>query len=642
MYIKNFFLIWIPTLIFFLQVLLISIFKIFIYDFCYIYIDRGYLVYLPLIIFLSYIIIAPLYTQIPVIIKLRKFDITRVSSSYKKFIIIDSFILCLFIYLFLVILFILNFNNNLSIDKTFFLYKSLSIDIYTLVSINVLTLFFLIFLKISRISLLSAKYSIESLFLIIFSIFFMFFAILSYDIFFLFLSLEGISMSIYLLILCTSNINSQGGVESGLKYFFLGSISSSIASLGMAILNNNLGTLNIYSIVDLCYKDNLYIYKFSTLSIIGIWFITLNFLFKLSVPPMHTWTPEVFTGASIIPVFFMSTVAKLGNFFIFLKWFFFIYWAIPDVVSRQINPLLIVFSLVGLFIGATGAMQQTKLKRFLAYTSINQLSMCVLALTTSTSFGFASAISHIFVYVLTSCIFFYALFKVSSLQNFPMYLSELSKYVYLNPFYSFIIVLTIFSFSGTPPTSLFFTKVLIMKSLIISNKIVILILLLLSSVYSSFYYVKFIKIILTRGVNTSFSVNLLNSGNIVLESKNEQPNYQQLIDSNIDFKFNFDGIISQINNNFSYYYKFINCIKILLLITKFIFEKLLVPLFLILAVLFILPIQFLTSLLYIRIVVSCWFLLTFNLNEYTDYGLFDNFIYNNELFNMINFFNIIN
>ena len=245
-------------------------------------------------------------------------------------------------------------------------------------------------------------------------------------------------------------------------------------------------------------------------------------------------------------------------------------------------------------------MHQTKLKRFIAYTSINQLSMCVLALTTSTPYGFISAISHICVYTLTNCVFFYALFKMSSSRSFPVYLSELSKYVYLKPVYSFIAVLTIFSFSGTPPTSLFFTKVLIMKSLIISNKIVILILLLLSSVYSSFYYIKLIKIILTRGVNTSFDIVLLKNDNTVIEAKPSTQQSNDRLDINSDFAALVLFHIAYFRRD-----RFERFVKVMISVFKLLFGKVLIPSTLIFIVLCVLPMQFLTSLLYVRVISSC-------------------------------------
>ena len=175
------------------------------------------------------------------------------------------------------------------------------------------------------------------------------------------------------------------------------------------------------------------------------------------------------------------------------------------------NGLLIILSIVGMFIGATEAMHQSKIKKFLAYTSINQLSTCLLAVTSLTVFGFSSALLHIFTYVMLNIMFFFVILKMSERVGKSItYFSDLSKFTFIEVKYAFILMMIIFTFAGTPPTIMFFTKLLILKSLLISGKCLCAVLVLVMNIYSSLYYIKLIKILLIRGYDISTDVVKLN------------------------------------------------------------------------------------------------------------------------------------
>lgn len=617
-----------------------STFEMFDVDFFSENIYKCYFIYTPVCLIMFYLIVAPIYLQIPVSLNLKKLDISKINFIYKKSLIVNSFIWLLSLYL-LVVFLLVGFYPLASIifKSKLLIYKSLAIDIYSVFFINIILLFFIFFLKAVRTLLLSAKYSNEYFFILLFSIFFLLMCLLTYDIFFLLIGLEGVALSLYLLILCT-NGSSQGSVESGLKYFFLGSISSSMASIGISFIYNNLGTLNIYKITDYCfYSFNFYThFNSSLLTIIGILLITFNFLFKLSVPPMHSWTPEVFTGSSILPIFFMSSVIKLGNFFIFIKWIFLVYWVFPSNVIYYINPLLIILSVSGLFIGAFGAINQTKLKKFLAYTSINQLSSCLLSLTVCTVYGFVSAVTHILIYVITLCIFFTSILKMSKNKNTPVYLTDISKYIYIDPVYCLLAIFSIFSFSGIPPSSLFFTKLFIMKTLLISNKIVILLLFLLSNVYSTFYYVKLIKIFITRGVSTNsdlaLTLHVEKSSFVDNSSFVKKPSISGMYSDILEYEL---SLRRQQQNTLIFYYSYS---KIYLYVSLFI-KKVVTPLVSILILFYIIPSVVFLSPTYTYTLLGIWFLLTFHFNLLENYNFLDDsfvFNYHKVVFNFFNIF----
>jgi len=159
---------------------------------------------------------------------------------------------------------------------------------------------------------------------------------------------------------------------------------------------------------------------------------------------------------------------------------------------------LFLISASGSFIfGSLGAYTQKVLKRFFAYTSLNQLGFILVSFCSSSSlFGLASAIFFLIVYVFNSIIFFSAILGFYNEQRRSFYmLTDFRGFSYKSPLYSFFITLSLFSFIGLPPLSGFFSKFLILTVLARSDFFSIIAIALLSNAISSFYYLRLIKLI---------------------------------------------------------------------------------------------------------------------------------------------------
>ena len=209
----------------------------------------------------------------------------KVSSIYKKAIIFDSFILISSLYMFMYTLWLLANRGRLPNTSDLFLHDSISINAYTILISNFIFLFMLLILKMSRSFIVSNTYTIEYFFLMIFVILFCICAVVSNDIFSMFLGLEGLSVCLYMMVV-VSDVKSHGSVESALKYFFMGSLSSLLAALGITFIYSFYGSLNYNDIADFHYSYGIK-QKRDFFLIIGTLLVILNFLFKLSVPPMH-------------------------------------------------------------------------------------------------------------------------------------------------------------------------------------------------------------------------------------------------------------------------------------------------------------------------------------------------------------------
>jgi len=112
-------------------------------------------------------------------------------------------------------------------------------------------------------------------------------------------------------------------------------------------------------------------------------------------------------------------------------------------VSAILAIVMSWFAIMSLVIGCFGALIQTSLKRFFAYTSINQSGFIIMGLLTNTISGLEASILYVIVYMLSNLIFFYAVNNIPSDD-----IAEVNNLVGLNRL-SFGVAL--FSMAGIPP-----------------------------------------------------------------------------------------------------------------------------------------------------------------------------------------------
>lgn len=330
--------------------------------------------------------------------------------------------------------------------------------------------------------------TIELPFLLGFILFFCLILLTVFDFFLLYLVLEGITFLLCAVI--ASNYRSSLALEAAIKYLVVSSLASSFIVYGIVwifILSNQTNFLNFklyIKTIDHClYND----FSFPVL------LISFGFLLKLGAFPFSLWTPDVYEGSPVFVTFFFIVCVKTVFIFVFFRLFFFVFYAF-NFCWRW---LFLVSALGSFVLGSLGAYTQKVLKRFFAYTSLNQLGFILVSFCSSSAlFGLASAIFFLIVYVFNNIIFFSAILGFYNQQCRSFYtLTDLRGFSFKNPGYSFFITLALFSFIGLPPLSGFFSKFAILVVLARSDFFFVIAIALLSNGISSFYYLRIIKLI---------------------------------------------------------------------------------------------------------------------------------------------------
>ena len=185
---------------------------------------------------------------------------------------------------------------NQPINAGVFFYQSLILDdlssfLKTLILICSFTSIFISvdYLKQERLN------SFEPVILILLSTASMLFMVSSYDFISMYLAIELQSLSFY--VLAASKRDSEFSTEAGIKYFLLGAFSSGILLFGCSLIYGFTGLIHFEELAKLFSGISELSFFNSSGILLGILFLAVGFLFKLTAVPFHMWAPDVYEGS---------------------------------------------------------------------------------------------------------------------------------------------------------------------------------------------------------------------------------------------------------------------------------------------------------------------------------------------------------
>nr|YP_010890005.1 NADH dehydrogenase subunit 2 [Stephalia dilata]WJJ69992.1 NADH dehydrogenase subunit 2 [Stephalia dilata] len=287
----------------------------------------------------------------------------------------------------------------------------------------------------------------------------------------LYLGLEIQTFSLFILI--SKNRLWLKSSEAGLKYFILGALSSGLFLLGLTIIFINGYSLNIQDyIFSFWFKDNLLVISFL--------FILLSLFFKISLFPLHFWIPDIYEGSSWKVLGLVSTLPKISIIYILIQF-------------KEITDIFIICALMSIIIGTLGALNQTKLKRLLAYSGISHIGFIILILNIGNQKGFTVNNIYLFIYILSLLSIIILISNLDLSQN--NYIIELSSNQFINKIISISWVILLLSIAGIPPLSGFISKWLVLWTILEENYIISSLICILFSAIGAAYYIRLIKII---------------------------------------------------------------------------------------------------------------------------------------------------
>ena len=344
----------------------------------------------------------------------------------------------------------------------------------------------------------------ESIVLILLSTCSMLFMISAYDLIAIYLAIELQSLCFY--VIAASKRTSEFSTEAGLKYFILGAFSSGILLFGCSMIYGFTGVTNLEELAkvvtpSIASSDHDISTLFSaSLPVqssgvfLGILFLAVGFLFKLTAVPFHMWAPDVYEGAPTFVTALFSIAPKIAILANMLRVFMF---SVYDPTWQQ---LFVFCSIASMTLGAVAGLAQNKVKRLLAYSSIAHVGYLLMGLSCGTIEGVQSLLIGIFIYVIMTINVFAVVLSLR--QNRFQYISDLGAFARTNPILAITLSITMFSYAGIPPLAGFCSKFALFFAALGCGAYLLALVGVVTSVISSFYYIRFVKVMYFDTPNT--------------------------------------------------------------------------------------------------------------------------------------------
>nr|YP_009228205.1 NADH dehydrogenase subunit 2 [Phrynocephalus albolineatus]AKG49903.1 NADH dehydrogenase subunit 2 [Phrynocephalus albolineatus] len=264
----------------------------------------------------------------------------------------------------------------------------------------------------------------------------------------------GLELNMLAILPIISKPKTTRASEATTKYFLTQAIASAMMLLSSTINAWQTGNWGILELKN----------KFSTT------IMALSLMMKMGAAPIHFWLPEVLQGTTLQTALLITTWQKIAPI------------TLMYMISNNTQPTILVFAgILSMIIGGLGGINQTQLRKMMAYSSINNLGWTI----TIMAFSPNMALMNIFTYIIMTTPIFLMMTSMSAktLQN-------LSTTWTTSMTMTLSIALLMLSTSGLPPFTGFMPKMLILNELISQNLTILATLAIMTSLISLLFYLR--------------------------------------------------------------------------------------------------------------------------------------------------------
>jgi NADH-quinone oxidoreductase subunit N len=307
----------------------------------------------------------------------------------------------------------------------------------------------------------------------------------SNDLLIMFVALEVLSLPLYLIsgLARRRRLLSQ---EAAVKYFLLGAFASAFFLYGLALVYGATGSVRLSDI-----RAASLVGGTDVLLVLGLALLVVGLLFKASVAPFHTWTPDVYQGAPTPVTAFMAACTKVAAFGAILR----LLYVAFGTAEWTWRPLIYGVAIVSMIVGAVLGLTQTDLKRMLAYSSIAHAGFLltgVIGLGAGDGSGLAATMFYLLTYGLTTIGAFAVLTLVRDGDGEATHLSQWAGLASRSPLTAAVMTLFLLALAGIPLTAGFTAKFAVFRAAIEQGAWPLVLVALLTSAVAAFFYLRVI------------------------------------------------------------------------------------------------------------------------------------------------------
>lgn len=302
----------------------------------------------------------------------------------------------------------------------------------------------------------------------------------------LYLGLEIMSLSLYALIATARD--RTAAIEAALKYFVLGAIASGLLLYGMSMIYGISGSLNIAQISNFASAATLGSQQTLILNF-GLVFLVIGVAFKLGAVPFHMWVPDVYQGSPTSVTMFLSSVPKIAAVAILIR------LLIDGLGSLQYywSDLFMILAILSIAIGSLVALNQTNIKRMLAYSTISHIGFVLLGFVTGVVDGYGAAVFYVLTYILMSLAAFGVIIALNKNGFEADQIADFQGLSKSSPWLALIMLVVMLSMAGVPPFIGFYSKLFILQQVVAEGYVILAVLAVIFAVISAYYYLQIIK-----------------------------------------------------------------------------------------------------------------------------------------------------
>ena len=303
------------------------------------------------------------------------------------------------------------------------------------------------------------------------------------DLIALYVGLELQSLALY--VVAAFRRDSLRSSEAGLKYFVLGALSSGLLLYGASMVYGFTGTTTFAGIADVVSDTG------PTLgTVVGLVFVMAGLAFKVSAVPFHMWTPDVYEGAPTPVTAFLAVAPKVAAMALFIR-------VLNDPFGDMIGQwqqVVVVISVASMVLGSFAAVNQTNIKRLMAYSSIAHMGFALVGLAAGNESGVQGVLLYLSIYLFMNVGTFGCILLMRREGRMVEGIADLAGLSRTHPRMAAAMAIFMFSMAGIPPLGGFFGKLYVFLAAVEAELYALTVIGLLTSVVGAFYYLRIVKL----------------------------------------------------------------------------------------------------------------------------------------------------
>ena len=316
----------------------------------------------------------------------------------------------------------------------------------------------------------------------------MFFLAAGTDLVTLFIGLELMALSFYVMVgfLRTSKRSN----EAAMKYLLLGAFSSGFLAYGFSVMYGISGSTKLADIATAIGARP----PFDPMVLLAVATTSVGLLFKISAVPFHMWAPDAYEGAPTTITAYLSVASKAASIAFLLRIFLG-----PLASAREAwEPILSFIAVATMTVGNLAAINQSNIKRLLAYSSISHAGYMLLGLIAGNATGIKGIAVYVMVYTFMNLGAFLVLVALRRKGIIGEDLDDIAGLIHKSPGYALLMLVFLLSLAGIPPTAGFLGKYYIFWSLIETHHYTLAVIATLYVAVAIYYYFRIVRSIFIR------------------------------------------------------------------------------------------------------------------------------------------------